>query len=62
MPKYKQNIKSYKIVSTGERKVKGGHDFYGAFDLDDDGYDRAERHLRDIEDSFPHLDFEIIEG
>lgn len=60
MPKYKRNIKSYKIVSAGEKK--GSHDFYGAFDLDDDGYDRAEKHMRDMEDSYPHLDFEIIEG
>jgi len=59
MPKYKNNVEHYKIVSKSSRC---GYDCYGAFDLDDEGYQAAEEYKRKVEDRNPHLDFEITSG
>lgn len=59
MPKFKNNVKCYKIVSSGGRR---NYDHYGAFPYDDDGYEDAEDFKEKIEERHPNLDFIIIEG
>jgi len=58
MPRFKNNVKSYKIVSVGGRRE---YETYGAFPHDEEGFEQAEDFKGRIEDRHPHLDFEIIE-
>jgi hypothetical protein len=57
MPKYKNHIDFFSVVSTTRTEFES----YGAFPRDKQGEAEAEAYKRELEKDFPRLEFKIIE-